>query len=270
MENVVSQKLKNGFLLLPEGVEPTAFPKRIVSVVPSQTELLFTLGLEGEIVGITKFCIHPDSWFRNKKRVGGTKKLHLETITALQPDLVIANKEENTEDDIDILAKKIPVYVSDVATLPQALDMIEMVGALCNKVEKAMALIEKIKEKFSCMADKRFTPKKTAYFIWKSPWMAVGNSTFIHEMMRLVGFENVFERQSRYPEFTLDALRSLQPEVILLSSEPYPFREKHQMLLQEYFTDCKIVLADGELFSWYGSRLLYTPDYLISLRESIG
>lgn len=269
MGNFLTQKLKNGFLMLPEVKRTRSFPKRIVSVVPSQTELLYALGLDEEIVGITRFCIHPESWFRNKKRVGGTKKLHLEEIAALQPDLVIANKEENTKDDIDWLAKTIPVYVSDIETLPQALAMIEDVGALTNKSNRAAVLIEKIKEGFFRLSGKQFCRKKAAYFIWRAPWMAVGSHTFINEMMNVAGFENVFKHQIRYPEFTLEGLKALEPEIILLSSEPYPFAEKHRLELQQHFPNSKIVLVDGELFSWYGSRLTLTPDYLIALRESI-
>ena len=114
------------------------FPlRRIISLVPSQTELLYDLGLEEEVVGITKFCVHPPEWFQSKARVGGTKTIHFEKIKALQPDLIIGNKEENEREQIEALAECFPVWMSDIATLEDALDMMLRVGALVDRPEQA-------------------------------------------------------------------------------------------------------------------------------------
>src|SRR6185437_6810940 len=115
-------------------------PRRIISLVPSQTELLYDLGLDGTVVGITKFCVHPNEWFRNKKRVGGTKTLHLNIIEELQPDLIIANKEENTREQIETLSTAYPVWVSNIQTISDGLDMIRKVGELVGKSTEAALL----------------------------------------------------------------------------------------------------------------------------------
>ncbi|MGL4597231.1 MAG: cobalamin-binding protein [Bacteroidia bacterium] len=248
------------------------FPKRIVSLVPSQTELLYDLGLEEEVIGITKFCIHPENWFRNKKRVGGTKQINREIIDVLQPDLIIGNKEENERTQIEALAQSYPVWMSDIENLSESLEMIRQLGKLTNREEKANQLAEEIDKRFQQIAalKDQYTTKRTAYFIWRKPWMAAGNSTFINHLLAWCNFENVFtDLESRYPEISDDMLRAANPELILLSSEPYPFKEKHIAELQHLLPDAKIELVDGELFSWYGSRLLHTPDYLEALRKKI-
>ena len=249
-------------------VEITDTPKRIVSLVPSQTELLFDLGLRDEVVGITKFCIHPDEWFISKTRVGGTKEVKTDRIEALRPDLILANKEENVKEQIDELAKKYPVWVSDINNLEQALDMILQIGRLTGKFQQANHLHRQIQRSFQSLitTDKR---PRTAYLIWRDPFMTVGGDTYIHSMMELAGFTNIFKQKSRYPETHPDELRSLGCELLLLSSEPYPFREKHIEELQTQLPDTQILLADGEMFSWYGSRLLKAPAYFQKLREMI-
>ncbi|GAB4133532.1 MAG: helical backbone metal receptor [Bacteroidia bacterium] len=244
-------------------------PKRIISLVPSQTELLADLGLNNEVVGITKFCIHPDDWFRSKTRVGGTKKVNFSVIHDLNPDLIIANKEENTKEDIDELSKHYPVWISDIITLQDALDMILAIGAITERTEKAKAIATRISEGF-----KNFTPihsgKTAAYLIWRDPWMAAGHNTFINHVIELCGFKNIYiNESSRYPETTLKQLAELQPDIIMLSSEPYPFSDKHIEEIKSSVPQSRIILADGEMFSWYGSRLLQTPSYLMKLLNSI-
>lgn len=261
--------MKNGFLLLPKRSTLPQHPTRIVSLVPSQTELLAYLGLEKEVVGITKFCIHPQEWFQTKTRIGGPKKLQIDKIKELQPDLIIANKEENIREEISLLSEMFPVYVTDINTLPDAFNMIADTGSLTGKKTEAERLIHQLKKAFGQLNSQKYPAIKTAYFIWKKPWMAVGSHTFIHEILKLGGFENVFQKEERYPEFSLETLKKLQPELILLSSEPYPFQEKHKQELQQSFPDCQIELVDGEPFCWYGNRLLQTPEYLIRLRESL-
>ncbi len=240
-----------------------ALPKRMVSLVPSQTELLADLGLEQEVAGITKFCIHPTDWFRNKTRVGGTKQLHLDKIRALQPDLIIANKEENEKAQLEILMREFPVWISDVDTLPAALDMIRSVGALTGKEKKAVELATEICRRFQTLNPRLPAKTKTAYFIWRDPWMVAGSQTFIHDMLQRCGLKNCFEHLPRYPEITLQQLHETNCELILLSSEPYPFGEKHLADFRKRFPKTDIRLVNGEMFSWYGSRLLQTPEYFL-------
>ena len=241
-------------------------PKRIVSLVPSQTELLYQLGLTHEVVGQTLFCIHPADMHQTKPRVGGTKKVKMDVIASLQPDLIIGNKEENEQTDIEQLAQKYPVWMSDIKTLNDALDMITGIGQLVGKPNEANKLAQTIQQSFKAFKVDVTTPKPALYLIWRNPWMAAGHSTFITEMMHGLGLQNVAsQQQSRYPELTNNQIAELNPEVILLSSEPYPFKEKHMDELQQLCPQAKILLVDGELFSWYGSRLLHSVVYFKQL-----
>jgi len=249
-------------------VSPYPFPpKRIVSLVPSQTELLFHLGLESEIVGITRFCIHPGEKVKTKPKVGGTKNVSKEKVLALQPDLVFANKEENTAEVVEELQKFVPVFVSDVNNISSALEMIEMVGRITKTSQKADTLCTDIKQSFSELPN--YKPLRTAYLIWKKPWMAVGGDTYINGIMALAGFDNAFSQASRYPEITMEQLRDANPELVLLSSEPYPFQEKDKKDFELLPNNCLISIVDGEAFSWYGNRMLQTPKYLQKLNEQI-
>jgi ABC-type Fe3+-hydroxamate transport system substrate-binding protein len=239
-------------------------PQRIVSLVPSQTELLADLGLNDEVAGITKFCVHPESWFRSKTRVGGTKQLHIDKIRELQPDLIIANKEENTQEQIEQLAAEFPVWISDIQNIPQALQMIQVVGQLTGTDAKAGELVENIVAGFNKLA-KATAPKRVAYFIWRDPWMSVGRDTFISNMITTMGWTNVLAGETRYPEVSAEDLRDLNPELVLLSSEPFPFKEKHIAEVKAVLPNAEVLLVDGEMFSWYGSRLVKAVDYLQSL-----
>ena len=243
-------------------------PKRIISLVPSQTELLFDLGLRDEIVGITKFCIHPDEWFRSKTRVGGTKQIKMDIIHQLQPDLILANKEENVKEQIEELRNNYPVWTSDIDDLPSAYDMIGKIGAIIGKKDIADEMVNNIKEKFSTLKPKTINPK-TCYLIWREPYMTIGADTFIHSLLSLAGFDNLFRNETRYPETTIDYLTNSGCEVLLLSSEPFPFKQKHVDELQPFLPNTKIILVDGEMFSWYGSRLLKSQKYLESLHKMI-
>ncbi len=237
--------------------------------MPSQTELLFDLGLDGEVVGITKFCIHPKEKVVQKEKVGGTKNLNIEKIIALKPTLIIANKEENEKEQIEELAKHFPVWISDVIDLHSALEMITAVGKMTGREKVAEELNQKITENFSAP----FAPlrlKKVAYFIWQNPMMVAGNKTFINDMMQRCGFKNCFQNlKGHYPEISLAQLQQANPEVILLSSEPFPFKEKHIEAFSKICPQAKIMLVDGELFSWYGSRLLHAPSYFQKLAASL-
>lgn len=235
-------------------------PRRIVSLVPSQTELLHALGLEQEVVGITKFCIHPTAWFQQKTRIGGTKTLNLATIAALQPDLLLGNKEENDQAQIELLAARYPVWLSNISTLGDALDMILRVGSVTDRATAARQLTVNIRQAFDTLKPALPRPR-AAYLIWRKPYMVAAADTFIHDMLHWAGFDNVFAQRSRYPEINLAELAAAQPEHILLSSEPYPFAEKHFAALQEVCPMARIQLVDGEMFSWYGSRLVDAPAY---------
>ena len=246
----------------------TAIPQRIISLVPSQTELLADLRLADEVVGITKFCIHPKDWFQTKTRVGGTKKINLSLIHSLHPDLIIANKEENVKEQINELQQQYPVWISDINNLDDAYEMIEQIGAMTGKSEQATCISKQISAEFSQLQTANFKPK-TAYLIWQKPYMTVGGDTFIHSMLELAGFDNIWKEKTRYPEITIDELRNAHCELLLLSSEPFPFQQKHIDELQPLLPDTKIILADGELFSWYGSRLLKTPAYFKELHKQL-
>lgn len=245
-------------------------PKRIVSLVPSQTELLAHLGLGDEVVGITKFCIHPEDWFRNKTRVGGTKQLNIDKIIELDPDIIFANKEENTKEDIISLRKHFRVWTSDIFNLEDNLSMVASIGEMTGKREEAQSLIDSTKTSFSNLGYSN--KKKALYLIWQNPYMAAGPESYIHDMLGYVGFANVLSMDShdlRYPEMTNDEIARLEPEFILLSSEPFPFKEQHQKELQQQFPKSKILLVDGEMFSWYGSRPLLAAKYFKSLHLQI-
>jgi ABC-type Fe3+-hydroxamate transport system substrate-binding protein len=253
--------------MLGQEVMVPAQPRRIVSLVPSQTELLADLGLEDEVAGITKFCVHPDGWFRSKPRVGGTKTVHIERVAHLKPDLIIANKEENVEEQVMQLKQVAPVWVSDIHTLPDALEMISQVSAICNRQQEGEDIAARIRTSFHQLG--RAAEVRAAYSIWYKPWMWAGNDTFIHDIMLRCGLVNVFHDTPRYPEMDLERLKALRPEVVLLSSEPYPFKQKHAAEVQAALPDTKVLLADGEMFSWYGSRLLHTAEYLTALLPSL-
>lgn len=246
-------------------------PKRIISIVPSQTELLFEMGLNEEIIGITKFCIHPAAQFKVKTKVGGTKKLNIELIRSLQPDLIIGNMEENTKEDIELLSKEFPVWMSDIYTLEEAMTTITQIGALVDREPEASYLNFLINAGFTdlqTLALEQGIDKRIAYLIWKDPYMAAGKNTFINDILVKNGLTNVIKK-SRYPEISLKELADLKPELIFLSSEPYPFKEKHIEELKAAIPTAKIMLIDGEMFSWYGSRLVKAVQYLFQLQKEL-
>ncbi|MFM6944231.1 MAG: helical backbone metal receptor [Bacteroidota bacterium] len=243
-------------------------PKRIISLVPSQTELLFDLGLDEEVVGITKFCEHPNAWRKQKTIVGGTKKVDYNIIDQLAPDLIIANKEENTKEMIAALEAKYPVWISDVTTKIENELMIEQIGALVQRPQQALLIISKIQQAFSklkCLS----SDLKIAYFIWKDPWMVAASNTFIQEMLLENEWSNVFEHKERYPIISIDELIEANPEVIFLSSEPYPFKDKHIEELALQLPNTKIILVDGTYFSWYGSRMQNATAYFEELHQQL-
>ncbi len=254
---------------------PSPPPRRIVSLVPSLTELLYDLQLETEVVGITKFCVHPPHWYKSKQRIGGTKNADIALIQSLQPDLVIASKEENVKEQVEAIEAFCPVYCSDISNLKEACEAITQIGLLTDRSAKAQEIIKQLKHNFAQLHNVS-NKLRCAYLIWNNPYMSAGGDTFIHAMLTAAGFENVFAQQLRYPETTVQQILDLDVDVIFFSSEPFPFKQQHlnefktawQYQLQEKKLPM-LKIVDGEMFSWYGSRLLYATEYFKKLRESL-
>jgi len=242
-------------------------PQRIISLVPSQTELLFDLGLGSRIVGVTKFCNHPSNKVKHISKIGGTKQLNFDSIKSLKPDLIIGNKEENEQSQIGLLMKHYPVWMSDIVTLDDALQMITGIGDITGTNAEAGDLAGRILQDFAGLepCNKNL---KIVYLIWKKPYMVAGQNTFINDMLQRCGFENAI-KQERYPQLSASELQHLMPDVVLLSSEPYPFKQKHITEFKNILTESKIRLVDGEMFSWYGSRLLCAIGYFKQLIAEI-
>jgi len=241
-------------------------PERIVSLVPSQTELLYDLGLGDKVVGITKFCIHPEAWFRSKTRVGGTKNVNHEVIASLKPDLIIGNKEENAESDIESLKMHYSVYMSDIFTVNDALKMIKDLGDITAKKQEADRMATMISQDFQAFPE---VSGSVLYLIWADPFMAAGDHTFIGDLIQRFGLKNVIAGADvRYAELTSEQIRSLNPDYLFLSSEPFPFKETHAAELAE-LTNAKIYFTDGEMFSWYGSRMTLMKPYFTELRSQM-
>jgi len=239
--------------------------------VPSQTELLFELGLDQEIIGLTKFCIHPIEKFAERTKIGGTKKLNIQLIRDLNPDLIIGNKEENEQSQIEELMEDYPVWMSDIYTLEDAKKTIAQIGELVDRQPEASYLNHLISAGFNdlqTLAVQNGINKKVAYLIWKKPYMLAGRDTFIDNILALNGLSNVI-KEKRYPEIKLNELAKLKPDLIFLSSEPYPFKEAHLEEIRAVVPEAKVMLVDGEMFSWYGSRLVKAVQYLFQLQKQL-
>jgi ABC-type Fe3+-hydroxamate transport system substrate-binding protein len=244
-------------------------PKRVISLVPSQTEFLYDLGIENQILGITKYCVHPEHFLRTKVRVGGTKNFKIEAIKVLNPDLIIANKEENNQDLILKLKQHYPVWVSDIKTLEDAYKMMSDLGDIFDKSPLAQNIINTIQTEFSDIPRPR-RKIRTAYLIWRKPYMSVNHDTFISHMLEISGLENVFAgEESRYPEVTIEQIAEKKPELVMLSSEPFPFSEKHLEELAAQLPESSLLLVDGEMYSWYGSRLIASAAYLKKIYKNV-
>lgn len=241
---------------------------KIISTVPSQTELLYDLGMEEEVVGITKFCVFPEVWFRTKEKIGGTKNLDIQKIRNLSPDWIFSNKEENIKEQIEALFPFSKHYTSDVHHLESAISMIERIGTYTDTLSKAKEIIHQINEGFQTLHH-NFPSKKVLYLIWKNPYMSIGRDTFIHDMLQKCNFDNVCKTEVRYPIVSIETIKNLSPDCIFLSSEPYPFQEKHINELQQILPNTLILLVDGTYFSWYGSRLMHAPAYFTNVINQV-
>jgi iron complex transport system substrate-binding protein len=242
-------------------------PQRIISLVPSQTELLVDLGLRNSIVGITKFCVHPKGLKKENAIVGGTKKVNFAKIKSLQPEIIICNKEENTEAMVRELERIAPVWVSDVETIEDSLKLIELLGEIFVVPKSASEIILKIE--LELRAFREFIlfkkPKNVLYLIWKDPFMAAGKKTFIDSLLKVNNFKNIVSKPfDRYPE--IEETIMAKADLILLSTEPYPFKESDVVLLENKFKT-EVKLVDGEYFSWYGSRLIDAFQYFRTLHK---
>jgi iron complex transport system substrate-binding protein len=247
-------------------------PKRIVSLVPSQTELLYDLGLEDSIVGITKFCVHPYHFKSTKKIVGGTKKVHYDRIRLLEPDIIICNKEENTQEIVEELRKICTVWVTNITTIEDNFQMITDFGQIFDRRTEARKWNDKLAFALSDFKSfiKDVPVKKVAYFIWKKPYMVAGSGTFIDELLKLNHFQNHFASKDRYPEIELEKMEEEGDlDLVLLSSEPFPFKAEDGYEIARSTHNVKAILVDGEMFSWHGSRLLKAFDYFKYLHSSI-
>jgi len=239
----------------------------ILSLVPSQTELLYYLGLEEKVIGITKFCIKPDKWFRSKTRIGGTKSLNLDLIRSLQPDLIIGNKEENNQGEIEqLISEGFNVWMSDIFNDEENLSMIRSIGEICNVQQQADRIISEFNSKSLSL---NTTNIKVCYFIWKDPYFIVGDNCYINYNLNKIGLSNAASKFNRYKEAIPDDILKLKSDYYLFSSEPYPFSEKHITELESIFGKDKCLLVDGEMFSWTGYRPILALDYFSKFLEEL-
>jgi len=243
-----------------------AKPQKIVSLVPSITELLYDLGAGKKLIGRTKFCIHPSVINSEIQNIGGTKNPKRTVIQELQPDLIIANKEENNEDDVIALREICPVYVSDVKTVDDTRDLINSMGVLLQAEARANDLT---KELDKALKQCKLLTGTVAYLIWKDPYMTIGHDTYIHHMLETVGLHNVYGDNTRYPKITIEMIQGANPDYIFLSSEPFPFKKNHLAEISNSIPQTSVILVDGEFFSWYGTRLLKKSGYVQELLEKL-
>ncbi|TMB99361.1 MAG: cobalamin-binding protein [Chloroflexi bacterium] len=247
---------------------------RIVSLVPSITEALFTFGLNEAIVGVTRYCVEPAAGVAEKAKVGGTKMLDVRSVLDLQPDLVIANAEENRQEDIrQLLAAGQRVFVTFPRTVASAVQMLRQLAQMTGSTEAATPILDEAEAALAEARQANHSRPRLRVFcpIWRRPWMTVGPNTYMHDFIAACGGFNVFsERHERYPKAELDEVARRVPQVILLPNEPYPFAPKHIGELTEYkyvpaVRDKRIYLLDGKHLCWYGPRIAGSLRYVQGL-----
>ena len=243
-----------------------ALPQRVVSLCPSHTVTLLEMGVP--VVGRTRYCIHPAGVVEGILEVGGTKKVDYALIEQLRPDLIICEKEENTPEMVAQLEQIAPVAVTDVRCLDSCIQMIHQLGAFTGRQVEARRVAAQVGAALAVLPQ---TPLgSVAYLIWRKPWMGAGSDTFIHAVLNRIGLSNVLATQpGRYPSFSLEGLAQLQPDTVLLSSEPFPFAQRHVEEIQEALPRARVQLVDGEAFSWYGSWLVRKTPYLAMLAQAL-
>jgi ABC-type Fe3+-hydroxamate transport system substrate-binding protein len=230
-------------------------PRRIVSLVPSTTETLFDLGLGERVVGRTRYCVHPADGVEALPTVGGTKNVDLDALQALEPDLVLGNQEENLPEIWPGLEAAAPLYVAYPRSVDDAREDLLRMAHLVGADGRGAALAARIDAGRAAL---RPEPFRFACLIWKTPWMAAGDDTYLSALLGEWGGVNVVE--GRYPEVTLEQLQARAPDVVLLPSEPFPFAERHLPDLGELAPRAR--LLDGQLLTWHGSRLALALEQL--------
>lgn len=253
-------------------IELLQIPKRVVSLVPSLTETLFDLGLGDKIVGVTKYCVEPKGLVERIPKVGGTKKVDIEFIRSLEPDIIIANKEENTKEQIEELMNFVPVWTSYIVTIDDVIGMLNSFGLIFDIEAVAKQFVDRVQSRLETFSKKiecsMFFEKNVLYFIWRKPYMIVGKDTFINSMLNLCTLYNIgllIDNSSRYPKVELEQLKQIDPDLVFLSTEPYPFSEKHLPEFESLFPNSVIKIVRGDYFSWYGTRIVKAIDYFCNL-----
>ena len=207
-------------------------PKRIVSLVPSITETLFAFGCASRVVGVTNFCVEPAEALATRTAVGGTKTLDVDAIKALEPDLIIANAEENREEDIRQLVRGgLQTFVTFPRTVAAAINMMRQIAEFTDSMNKAQPVLEEAEETLNEVKTESRARHRPRVFcpIWRRPWMTIGADTYMHDFITVCVGSNIFaDRHDRYPRVELDETARRFPEVILLPDEPYHFMEKHK------------------------------------------
>ncbi len=242
-------------------------PQRIVSLCPSQTETLWALGAAHRLVGRTRYCIQPQGVIEFVAVVGGTKKVDFQAVAQLKPDLIIAEKEENTLQDVEGLSKIAPVYVTKNESFEESLETISRLGALIQAEAAAHALTTAITSAWAQVRPVE-QPLKVLYLIWPKPLMTVGRTTFIGAILERLGLENLgAQLTGRYP--ILENPQALRPDVVLLSTEPYPFKPVHIPSFQQIWPTAHVKVVRGDYFAWYGARQLEAAPYFASLAAEL-
>ncbi|RHW35871.1 iron ABC transporter substrate-binding protein [Lysinibacillus yapensis] len=242
-------------------------PKRIISICPAITETIFSLKAGNKLIGRTRYCTFPKGKVENIEVVGGTKEVNIEKIKQLEPDLILAEKEENTAEIVQQLEQIAPVFVSEVQSIQDGLRLIETLGQLTSSEEKAATMIQKIKDEFDALPHEQLG--RAAYAIWRKPYMVVGDTTYINDVLKRLGFQNAYNQaEERYPAVSKEQLSAANLDFLFLASEPFPFSEKHLTEFQAFLPDTKILLVDGEMF-WYGAKMIEAAVYFKELIKTV-
>ncbi len=255
-------------------IHMTEPPKRVVSLVPSITEALFTFGADDSIVGVTQFCVEPADRVAGKEKVGGTKTLDVARVKQLEPDLIIANAEENRQEDVrQLIAAGLNVFVTFPRTVTHAIDMMRQLAMMTGTMDVAGAILQDAEEALTEVrtASERRKPLRAFCPIWRNPWMTVGPNTYMHDLLASCGAANIFNhRHERYPRVELHEVARRDPEVIFLPDEPYHFVEKHIEEFRKYenvsaVQNGRIFLLEGKHLGWYGPRIAGSLRYVRDL-----
>jgi len=243
---------------------------RIVSLVPSITELLCDLGLGPQLVGRTGFCIHPKAVVAAIPKVGGTKDVNIDRIRTLAPTHVVVNIDENEKPTVDALAQFVPHVVVTHPLVPHDnLALARLLGGLFGKEAEAAAWCRAFDTELALLRAMPAGPPRTVlYCIWQDPWMTVSGDTYIAAMLAELGWKVPSLGTERYPRFDWSAALVDGLDAVLLSTEPYRFTEAHADALEKQI-GIPVLLVDGEMLSWYGSRALAGVRYLREVRAMV-